>query len=71
MCWARWIAHDQMETMLDDSCTLGMHEASGAERRPIDMARMITDYVSSRCLTDVYVLKGFRGHGLGLGLGQC
>ncbi|KAK7185831.1 uncharacterized protein CC84DRAFT_359872 [Paraphaeosphaeria sporulosa] len=71
MYWARPIAPDQMKTMLDHSCTLGMYEASGSERRPIGMARMITDYVTFAYLTDVYLLEEFRGHGLGQWLVEC
>lgn len=71
MYWAKPIAPEQMKTMLDDSCTLGMYEVRGAEREPIGMARMITDHVTFAYLTDVYLIEAFRGRGLGQWLIEC
>ncbi|KAL2354897.1 acetyltransferase [Cryomyces antarcticus] len=75
MYWARPLSPPSLQTMLDNSLTLGLYVISPALPPPqlqqIGMARFITDFVSTAYLTDVYVLPAHRGGGLGKWLVAC
>jgi GNAT superfamily N-acetyltransferase len=69
MFWATPLDDDITRTMLNSSLTLGLYALSNEEgavkRTPIGMARMVTDYTTLLYLTDVYLVPGYRGLGLG------
>ncbi|OCK81642.1 hypothetical protein K432DRAFT_295033 [Lepidopterella palustris CBS 459.81] len=76
--WAKAISPENMQLMLDNSCTLGLYTknskpSAGNQTRPIPIgiARIITDYVTFAYLTDVYVHSDYRGLGLGRWLIGC
>lgn len=70
--WANPISPDNLETMLEQSCTLGVYKVeSNGSLTPVGMARLVTDFVTLAYLTDVYLQDGTRGLGLGKWLVQC
>ncbi|KAJ4321395.1 hypothetical protein N0V94_002932 [Neodidymelliopsis sp. IMI 364377] len=72
MFWAKPMSAENLKTMLDNSCTLGLYRVEGdGTRRPIGMARLITDFVTLAYLTDVYLEEDTRGLGLGKWIIHC
>jgi GNAT superfamily N-acetyltransferase len=81
--WTHSIRPKSLETMLANSCTLGLYaiENSGTSeseeslqnlnRKQLGFGRLITDYVTIAYLTDVYIVPELHGKGLGKWLIQC
>lgn len=72
MFWAKPISAENLKTMLDNSCTLGLYrvEKDGSQT-PVGMARIVTDFVTLAYLTDVYLNQDTRGLGLGKWIVHC
>lgn len=73
MFWARPLSLEATRAMLDNSLTLGLYKTNtvNEERRPIGMARLVTDYTTLAYLTDVYILETYRNLGLGRWIIHC
>lgn len=91
MYWARPFSPENLKTMLDNSCMLGLYlkspssaaapqsltdDAAATHPQPavltqIGMARLVTDYVTSAYLSDVFVRPEHQGKGLGKWIIQC
>ncbi|KAF2837567.1 hypothetical protein M501DRAFT_906358, partial [Patellaria atrata CBS 101060] len=76
MYWTRPMSLEDIETMVNNSCTLGVFfrgPSSGSivSSTQVGMARMLTDYVTFAYLTDVYIDPEHRGRGLAKWLMQC
>lgn len=72
MFWATPMSAENLRTMLDNSCTLGLYRVeSGGMLIPVGMARLVTDLVTLAYLTDVYLKEDLRGLGLGRWIVQC
>lgn len=69
--WAKPITAENMETLLNNSCTLGLYRVQNEVRTPIGMARIVTDYVTLAYLTDVYLVEEYRNFGLGKWMVHC
>jgi GNAT superfamily N-acetyltransferase len=74
--WSNSTSEETTTTMIENSCVLGLYQkqqdvAPGSGLVPIGMARLITDSVSFAFLTDVFLLKEYRGLGLGIWLIDC
>lgn len=67
MFWAHPMDTTALERMLANSLTFGLYAVShdGANKTPIGMSRLVTDYTTFAYLTDVYLQPSFRGLGLG------
>ena len=62
--WAAGIPRDTVERSIEESLVFGMYLAS----RQVGFARVITDFATFGYLADVFILKEFRGKGLGKAL---
>lgn len=72
MFWAKPVAAENLKTMLDNSCTLGLYKVgSEGALTPVGMARLVTDFATLAYLTDVYLREDTRGLGLGKWLVHC
>ncbi|KAI4676948.1 uncharacterized protein J4E84_009248 [Alternaria hordeiaustralica] len=71
MFWAKPLSFTDLSTMLDNSLTLGVYCVSDGVKKPIGMARFITDYTTLAYLTDVYLVPEHQGQGLGKWLIAC
>lgn len=72
MFWAKPMSAENLKTMLDNSCTLGLYRVESDESlTPVGMARLITDYVTLAYLTDVFLKEDTRGLGLGKWMVHC
>jgi hypothetical protein len=72
MFWTQKVSDEAIQTMLRNSCTLGVYKISdGGKREPIGMARMVTDYTTLAYLTDVYLQDAYRSLGLGKWIIRC
>ncbi|KAI4614218.1 uncharacterized protein J4E87_009615 [Alternaria ethzedia] len=71
MFWAKPLSFTDLSTMLDNSLTLGVYSVSDGVKKPIGMARFITDYTTLAYLTDVYLIPEHQGQGLGKWLIAC
>jgi GNAT superfamily N-acetyltransferase len=81
--WTHAIPAEALETMLANSCTLGLYtteiptpsdgtkEDATSSRKQLGFARIITDYVTIAFLTDVYILPECQGNGLGKWMIRC
>ncbi|KAH7368153.1 hypothetical protein B0T11DRAFT_326358 [Plectosphaerella cucumerina] len=77
--WAKPLPRDQLLKALSNSLCLGLYAlpdstSSIAGRRDPEMVgfcRIITDYVTFGYLTDVYILDGHQGKGLGKWMMDC
>jgi ribosomal protein S18 acetylase RimI-like enzyme len=69
--WTKRSSAADTETLLDNSCSLGLFKVQNGTKFPIGMARIVTDYVTLAYLTDVFVLDEFRTLGLGKWLIRC
>jgi hypothetical protein len=68
MFWAQPLSDSTTRTMLDTSLTLGIYTGN---KKPIGMARMVTDYTTLAYLTDVYLADSYRSLGLGKWIIAC
>lgn len=72
MFWAKPMSAENLKTMLDNSCTLGLYRIESDESlTPVGIARLVTDYVTLAYLTDVYLQEDTRGFGLGKWMIHC
>jgi len=72
--WTHSIPPKSLETMLANSCTLGLYEVSdpaNSSRKQLGFARLITDHVTIAFLTDVYISPECQGKGLGKWMISC
>lgn len=60
--WAAGMARGVFERSVDGSLPFGLYDEGGAQ---IGYARVVSDYATFAWLSDVYVLAGHRGRGLG------
>jgi hypothetical protein len=72
MFWAKPMSAEDLRTMLDNSCTLGLYRMeSDGSLTPVGMARLVTDFVTLAYLTDVFLKEDTRGLGLGKWMIHC
>lgn len=72
MFWAKPMSAADLETMLNNSCTLGLYRVENNKSlTAVGMARLVTDFVTLAYLTDVYLQDDTRGLGLGKWMIQC
>lgn len=72
MFWAKPMSPENLKTMLDNCCTLGLYRVESDESlTTLGMARLVTDYVTLAYLTDVFLKEGTRGLGLGKWMIHC
>jgi GNAT superfamily N-acetyltransferase len=77
--WTTSMPAKSLETMLANSCTLGLYIMSQPEkgqssmptRTQIGFGRLITDHITFVFLTDVFILPEYQGNGLGKWLIAC
>ncbi|KAH6662421.1 hypothetical protein F5X68DRAFT_178239 [Plectosphaerella plurivora] len=77
--WAKSIAPDVMQEMINNSLCFGLFESSnpkleirhGSEHKLVGFARSVTDFVTFAYITDVWVDSARQGEGLGSWLIQC
>jgi GNAT superfamily N-acetyltransferase len=81
--WTHSIHPQSLETMLANSCTLGLYAVGtpvtsdseditqGSGLKQLGFGRLVTDYVTIAFLTDVYIVPELQGKGLGKWLIQC
>jgi GNAT superfamily N-acetyltransferase len=65
--WSPGIPRDVMDRAITGSLNLGLYD----DRAQVGFARVVSDKATFAWLTDVYVLPGHRGHGLGHWLVQA
>jgi N-acetylglutamate synthase-like GNAT family acetyltransferase len=65
--WSRGIPKDLLLRSLRNSLCFGLYE----QEQQIGFARVITDYATYAAIYDVFVLKPYRGRGLGQWLMEC
>jgi GNAT superfamily N-acetyltransferase len=65
--WAGGIPEETVKRALRDSLCFGLYHGDAQ----IGLARIISDYATFAYLCDVYVLKEYRGRGLGKWLMEC
>src|SRR6266496_5418146 len=58
--WALGRSFETMKCSLDNSLNFGVYKGE----QQIGFARVVTDYATFAWLADVFILEGFRGHGL-------
>ncbi|OJJ65686.1 hypothetical protein ASPBRDRAFT_139605 [Aspergillus brasiliensis CBS 101740] len=66
--WAGQLPADALKRALDGSLCFGLYQEAPSYNTPlkqIGLIRVITDYVTFAYLTDVYILEGHQGAGLG------
>jgi N-acetylglutamate synthase-like GNAT family acetyltransferase len=66
--WSTGIPRDVLNRAITGSLNLGLYDDDGAQ---VGFARVVSDKATFAWLTDVYVLPGHRGHGLGHWLVQA
>jgi GNAT superfamily N-acetyltransferase len=66
--WSPGIPRDVLNRAITGSLNLGLYDGGGAQ---VGFARVVSDKATFAWLTDVYVLPGHRGHGLGHWLVQA
>jgi GNAT superfamily N-acetyltransferase len=66
--WSPGIPRDVLNMAITGSLNLGLYDGDGAQ---VGFARVVSDMATFAWLTDVYVLPGHRGHGLGHWLVQA
>jgi N-acetylglutamate synthase-like GNAT family acetyltransferase len=66
--WSAGIPRDVLNRAITGSLNLGLYDDGGAQA---GFARVVSDQATFAWLTDVYVLPGHRGHGLGHWLVQA
>jgi GNAT superfamily N-acetyltransferase len=73
MYWAKPLAPENLQKMLDNSLTFGLYTNSSplSPKTQIGLARIITDHVTVAYVTDVYVDHAYQGKGLGKWLVRC
>lgn len=72
MFWAKPVSAENLKTMLDNSCTLGLYRVgSDGSLTPVGLARLVTDFVTLAYLTDVFLQDDIRGLGLGKWMVRC
>ena len=59
--WAQGRSMETVQRSIENSLCFGVYEA----KRQIGFARVVTDYATFAWLCDVFILEGYRGHGLG------
>lgn len=69
--WANGIAREIVERSMRYSLCFGVYDCSTSAERQIGFARVISDYTSFAYLSDVFILAGDRGQGLGKWLISC
>ncbi|MBN1515796.1 GNAT family N-acetyltransferase [Candidatus Sumerlaeota bacterium] len=65
--WSPGLPRDVMERAIENSFCFGLYQ----DDQQIGFARIITDYAHFAYLCDVFVLKPYRGKGLGKWLVEC
>ena len=65
--WSPGIPREQVAKAIHHSLCFGLYHGE----RQIGFARVVTDYATVAHLCDVYVLKTYRGRGLGVWLVDC
>ena len=60
--WSPGIPRDVLNRAITGSLNLGLYDDDGTQ---VGFARIVSDKATFAWLTDVYVLPGHRGHGLG------
>jgi N-acetylglutamate synthase-like GNAT family acetyltransferase len=62
--WSERIPRDTVKRGIDNSMVFGIYDESGAPRRQVGFARVITDKATFAYLSDVFVIESCRGRGL-------
>jgi GNAT superfamily N-acetyltransferase len=65
--WSPGIPKETVASALRHSLCFGLYE----QQKQAGLARVVTDYSSFAYLCDVFVLKAYRGQGLGVWLMEC
>ena len=60
--WAEGISREKLEASIRNSLTFGVYAEEGGQ---VGFARVVTDGVRFAYLSDVFILEGLRGRGLG------
>ena len=59
--WSPGISEEMVRKALSNSLTVGAYFEDQAQ---VGLARLVTDYATFGYLADVFVLEGYRGHGI-------
>lgn len=62
--WAKGITKERVQRSIEHSLCFGLYIKEQNSMKQVGFARLITDYVSSAYLCDVFVLEEYRGRGL-------
>jgi GNAT superfamily N-acetyltransferase len=65
--WARGIPREVVARSIKNSLCFGVY----GDGQQVGFARVISDYATYAYVADVFVLEGYRGHGLGKWLMEC
>lgn len=68
--WCQGIPFEVLEKAINHSLCFGVYH-EGQTRKQVGFARVISDYATYAYICDVFVLKDFRGSGLGKWLMSC
>jgi GNAT superfamily N-acetyltransferase len=77
--WGKCLGPQALQTMLINSLCFGIYSTtqlnqdnpSQIQHKLIGFARLMTDYVTVNYLTDVYIIRAYRGRGFGVWLMEC
>lgn len=69
--WSPGVAREKVERALEHSLCFGLYAVEPAGERQVGFARAITDVTTFAYLADVFVLRPYRGQGLGKWLVHC
>ncbi|MGG1573425.1 GNAT family N-acetyltransferase [Fictibacillus sp. NRS-1165] len=62
--WAQGITRERVQKAVDHSLCFGVYEKKGESLAQVGFARIITDYVTTAYVCDVFILRERRGKGL-------
>ncbi|MED2972019.1 GNAT family N-acetyltransferase [Fictibacillus sp. B-59209] len=62
--WAQGITRERVQKAVDHSLCFGVYEKNGDDQTQVGFARIVTDYVATAYVCDVFILDPHRGKGL-------
>jgi nitroimidazol reductase NimA-like FMN-containing flavoprotein (pyridoxamine 5'-phosphate oxidase superfamily)/GNAT superfamily N-acetyltransferase len=69
--WVRSISREQVERSIKQSLCFGVYDSGENARKQVGFARVITDFTTYAYVADVFVIRAYRGRGIGKWLMQC
>jgi GNAT superfamily N-acetyltransferase len=69
--WSPGIARRRVARMIDHALCYGVYAPAAEDEAQVGFARVISDFTSFAYLADVFILRPYRGRGLGHWLIEC